>query len=257
MDLENSAGRFPTTHWSEVARAGVADSQIKRDALGQVLKTYMPALRAHLLWKKRVGADRADDLLQGFICDQVIADNLIARADQGRGRFRAFVLTALNRYVARMARAEHAQMRKPSAPMVSLSDHDPVAGTDSADPFDLAWAREIVQLAIRKMRDQCTGPRYQEMWLVFESCTLTPLLNGTEPPTHHQVMNQSGLASPQEVSNTLVTAKRMFARVLRAVVGEYACDQAEIEAELIDLYAILSRNVSSSPNLPSHHRQAE
>jgi hypothetical protein len=39
----------------------------------------------------------------------------------------------------------------------------------------------------------------------------------------------------------LVTAKRMYVRVLRSVIGEYARDEQEIDDELADLQAILAR----------------
>jgi hypothetical protein len=243
-DSGNAGARFPTTHWSEVARAGVVDPQIKRQALGRLLGTYLPALRAHLLGAKRMNADGADDLLQGFICDQVVAADLMARADRQRGRFRGFVVTALDRYAARVARAENAEKRKPTLALLSLEDHEPsgALGGRAADPFDVAWARQVVQHAIDQMRIQCSSGRAEQVWLVFKSCALEPLLNGTEPPAHHQTMKLLGLGSVQEVSNTLVTAKRTFARVLRAIVGEYFHDKNEIEAELRDLFAILSRS---------------
>jgi len=42
-------------------------------------------------------------------------------------------------------------------------------------------------------------------------------------------------------SNLLITAKRMFARRLRAVVGEYMGEDGEVEQEIADLRAILGR----------------
>jgi RNA polymerase sigma-70 factor (ECF subfamily) len=237
------AGHFPTTHWSEVARAGDIDPQIKREALGRLLGTYAPALKAHLIYYNRVKQDQADDLLQGFICDQVVADDLISRADQQRGRFRAFVVTALSCYVARVARSEHAQKRHPGTPLLSLDVHEPgVNGNGApADLFDVAWARELVRRAIRHMRRKCEAGGKDQLWLIFKSCCLAPLLEGAAAPSHQQLMRQLGLSSTQEVSNTLVTAKRMFARVLRGIVGEYACGDDEVEAELRDLWTILSQ----------------
>ena len=38
---------FPTTHWSLVIEAGAA-SDAKRVALGELLRTYLPPLRAYL-----------------------------------------------------------------------------------------------------------------------------------------------------------------------------------------------------------------
>ena len=53
--------RFPMTQWSLVAQAGQED---RREALGRLLEQYLPALRAHLVYGKRLPPDRADDLLQ-------------------------------------------------------------------------------------------------------------------------------------------------------------------------------------------------
>src|SRR4051794_36682601 len=97
-----AAARFPTTRWSLVARAGEsgdAAEAARREALGVILGRYLPALRAHLL-ARRVPAGWVDDLLQGFIADKVIEYNLLGYADRGRGKFRTFLLTALDRFAA-------------------------------------------------------------------------------------------------------------------------------------------------------------
>jgi RNA polymerase sigma-70 factor (ECF subfamily) len=247
-DSGNTGARFPTTHWSEVARAGDVNPQVKRAALGRLLTAYLPALKAHVVGHHRVRADRADDLVQGFICDQVVADDLIARADRQRGRFRSFVLRALDRHVARVRRSDNAQKRNPDAPLLPLHGDEPAADRVGAadDVFDVAWAREVVQRAIRQMREECGADARAQLWHVFETCALAPLFNGTEAPAHREVMQKLAFNSAQQVSNALVTAKRLFARVLRSIVGEYAQDKEEIEAELRDLWTILARSGQSS-----------
>ena len=240
-DADERAGRFPTTHWSEVARAGAADPRVRREALGRLLAAYLPACRAHLVRHKRIPADRADDLLQGFVCDQVVADGLIARADRERGRLRSFVAVALDRYVAAVRRAENAAKRKPDKPILDFERGEPRSGgkADAADAFDLAWAREVVSRAVGEMRGRCAGGR-GHVWVVFEACALRPIFEGVGPPPHDELARELGLGSAQQVSNTLVTAKRTFARVLRSVVGEYATG-GDIDAELKELWAILAR----------------
>src|SRR5438477_6642253 len=101
MPNENvvDAARFPSTQWSLVGRAGRTSNEHRRDALGVLLHRYMPALRAHLVLAKRMSADHAEDLLQGFVADKIIEKNLLAQAEQARGRFRSFLLAALNHYV--------------------------------------------------------------------------------------------------------------------------------------------------------------
>ena len=77
--------RFPSTQWSLVGRAGQMTGERRREALATVLHRYMPALRAHLVLGRRIPPDRADDLIQGFIADKMIEQNLLSTAEQNRG----------------------------------------------------------------------------------------------------------------------------------------------------------------------------
>jgi hypothetical protein len=52
-------GRFPTTHWSLVARAGQDGGDARREALDQLLRRYLPALRAHLIFGRRMPPEDA------------------------------------------------------------------------------------------------------------------------------------------------------------------------------------------------------
>jgi hypothetical protein len=89
--VEDSAGTyrsFPTTHWSQVDRAGGDDPQTKREILDQLVRIYLPALRVHLIRKKRLAADRAEDYLQDFLARKIVERDIIASADRSLGRFR-------------------------------------------------------------------------------------------------------------------------------------------------------------------------
>src|SRR5678815_584864 len=103
----SSGQEFPTTRWSLIERTQCADGApvaAGRTAMGMVLTRYLPPLRAHLL-RRGIAADRVDDLLQGFIADKVLERDLLATADRERGRFRSFLITALNNYAANQLRA--------------------------------------------------------------------------------------------------------------------------------------------------------
>src|SRR4051795_12436921 len=90
---------FPTTRWSLVGRAAARGTDNGRLALSELLQIYLPALKAHLVGPLRIDEHRADDLLQGFLADKVVEQNMIALADPTRGKFRTFLLTALERFV--------------------------------------------------------------------------------------------------------------------------------------------------------------
>ena len=76
--------------------------------MAELIQAYSPALRDYLTQVRRVNADHADDLLQSFLADKILEDDLIRRAEQGRGRFRSFLVSSLDRFVA----DRHRQMQR-------------------------------------------------------------------------------------------------------------------------------------------------
>src|SRR3954469_24919000 len=144
---------FPSTHWSLVGRAGEVSPERRREALGILLRRYLSALRAHLVVAKRISADAADDLIQGFVADKIIEQNLLAQAEQGRGRFRSFLLTALDHYAVGRFRHETASKRSPATPLRDIANQLELSA-DSAEPshvFTLVWARQVIDEAKRRM----------------------------------------------------------------------------------------------------------
>ena len=253
------AGLFETTQWSLVARAGASagaagdeaggSSARQRDAMGAILHRYLPALRAHLLARGHP-PDDADDLLQGFVADRVIGRNLLAHADRRRGRFRSFLLTSLNHFVANARRAERAAKRAPLGGRLLVIDAE--VGIDPADAdvgpgcpgradaFDVAWARVALAEALRRTRADCLAAARPDLWDVFEARVLAPLLDDAEPATYDALAARHGYGSWKQAANALVTAKRRFAQAQRAVVAEHAADEAELDRELAALGAALA-----------------
>jgi RNA polymerase sigma-70 factor (ECF subfamily) len=241
---------FPMTPWSLVARAASdgADgaAATMREALGILLQRYLPALRAHLILHRRIAPDLADDLLQSFVSRKVLEQRLIARSDRTRGRFRSFLLKALDHYVIDQLRAQrsrggaHAQLDELQE--MDLTDDDAEAQPSQA--FDRAWAKEVVAEAVRRMRAECQRTGRADVWGVFEHRVLAPALHGAEPLPYDELVKLYALDSPAQASNVLITAKRTFARMLRSVIAESAEDDAEIEEDLKDIKQILAQGTT-------------
>jgi RNA polymerase sigma-70 factor (ECF subfamily) len=229
---------FPTTRWTLVGRAEAGG-----DELAALLKRYLPALRAYLMLERRLNADVADDLLQGFTASRILEQNLLSRADAARGKFRTFLLTALRNYAADEARAANAAKRRPAdGNLASLDEARDVGTSDSCDSFDIEWARQTLADAIERMRKECQNSGRPQLWELLRVRVIEPALTGGQRPPYEQLVARFGFATPMQASNALITAKRMFARALRATIGRYADDDEEIERELDDLRTILARS---------------
>ena len=233
---------FPSTHWSLVAQAGGERSDVQREALGTLLHRYEPAFRTFLAVRYGLRGDRADDVVQGFILGRVMERDLFARADRGRGKFRNFVMTALERYALDQFRRDAAQKRAGDRSAVdaqAYGDEMPAAGADPAAAFDAAWAAESVREAIDRMR-RATEPHRPDLWGVFADRLLGPSFDGSEPTAYAGLVDRLGFADEGQASSALKTAKRIFARTLRGVVTEYEMTADEVDAEVNDLRTALA-----------------
>ena len=242
MSSQEQRGSFPTTHWSEVSQAASVDTTLRRAALERLTRQYAPAFRVHLVGYKRIPAEQAEELLQGFLCDQIVAADLIAHADRNRGRLRTFLLMALDRYVLKVRRYARASKRGGGVAPISIDEQglDPIGDRAPAgEAFDLAWARQVVQQALEKMQSECHRAARDDLWELFECRVVGPLLACTPVPRYQSLVGQFGIKSPTQASNLLITAKRMFARTLRATIAEYSSEDA-VEEELRDLWNIFS-----------------
>src|SRR4051812_44490896 len=92
--------RFATTRWSIVLHAGRGGSSAStaQDALARLCRTYWFPLYAHVR-RRGFSAHDAEDLTQEFF-SRLLARQSIAQADPARGRFRAFIVTALNYFLS-------------------------------------------------------------------------------------------------------------------------------------------------------------
>ena len=238
-------GVFPSTRWSMIGRVRHADISEKREAMGWLLSVYEPAIRAYLIGRRKVSFQEVDEVIQGFLTSQVLEKDLVAKAQKERGRFRSFLLTALNRYIASKIREETAQKRSPGVVVdITLAD-PPDSGSRPDQGFEIEWARIVIKRTVDNLREECLQSGRPDIWAVFEARLYLPIFQGQTPPSYAQLVSQYRIKSPSSASNLLVTAQRMFRRILRSVISQYAIhDSREIEEEIADLMNILSKTGS-------------
>lgn len=242
--LNEPARIYPTTFWSEVNRAGGSDSETSLTALEDLLQKYYQPLRCHLAFKFSVSDDQAAEWLQGFLHKKVMLDKLLSHASEARGRFRTFLLNSLDNFVFDELRKANRQRRNPSGGFASIEelapDEQATLVKQADDRFAAGWASAVVEQTEDRMRVECERDGQLPRWGVFKARVLDPMLDGVEPMPYEELISRFGFRSPAEASNVLITAKRMFHRVLRQVVSEYAGEQADVEAEIRDLRIVLA-----------------
>jgi DNA-directed RNA polymerase specialized sigma24 family protein len=226
-----SKPRFPVTHWTLVDEAAADSGEA---ALDDLLRRYLPALRAHLVYVRKVSIDQVDDVLQEFIASKLLAGELLDRARRQRGRFRTYLLTALDRFIISRHRQEAAAKRGGGLVDAWSEAAEELAAVpeEGQSLVDLVWLREVVRQAIERTRVELQASGRGDFFTVFDKRLVAPVLEGATPAPYRVLMEQTQLRSPMQAANALVTARRVFERQVRAVIGEYVGGADEVEAEL-------------------------
>src|SRR5262245_4423623 len=89
--------RFAPTNWNLVLRAGQREAADAAEALARLCRTYWYPLYAYVRRKGHSVQD-AEDLTQGFF-EQLMQRRSLSQV-RGEGRFRSFLLAALEHYLA-------------------------------------------------------------------------------------------------------------------------------------------------------------
>jgi len=239
---KRSPDEFATTMWPTIRLASSEDSEVRSEAVSELILLYYPALRAHLLRRKRLPPDEADDILQGFVTDKVLERNLIGSAVQRKGKkFRSFLLKALENYLRDSKRRQRTKKRAPEGQAIFVSDAVEAAldtAHEGVDVFDVAWARRLLDEVIAVMHADCEKKRQDRIWGVFNHRLLASARRGVEPASYDELVERFGFDSPEQACNALATAKRKFEKAFETVSNQYVSESEgtnDVLAELIDI----------------------
>jgi hypothetical protein len=233
---------LPPTRWSVVGRAGHDDTTVRVAALNAIVQIYRPVLVQFLVSRLRMSGERAEDFTHTFLVEKLLAQNVLRQAAADKGRFRSFILKVFTNYVKSRLREEQAAKRRHDHPDAVRLDDLPELLADTPllhEVFDVLWARQLLARAIDRVQEECRVKRREDLWLVLQDRVLGPAIDDVPPMPYDEFVKRFGLKSPSEASNLLITAKRMFIRILRETVRETVADEREVEAEIRELKRIL------------------
>lgn len=240
MASELSEGSiFPRTNWAELGKAATDEAR-----LDQLIRLYWQPLKIYFIATFPNLQGHADTLLQDFAEDRLLKEGWLLRADQNRGRFRDFLKASLRNFV--LDYLSRTDVKNPPVSLDELEQELPHPADESADAFDLAWARTVLAETLRRMEADCRNskeeqPRRTQIWEMFRLRLIEPVFNDAEPPAYGELIEKFGLKSPTDASNTLLSAKRIFKVHLNQVIKEYAGQDTATAAEIQALEDFLAR----------------
>src|SRR5688572_25125551 len=170
--------QFPPTLWSIVLKAGGQPSDQADQALAQLCSTYWYPIYAYLRRRGKNTHD-AQDFTQGFFY-HLLNKSALARVRPEKGKFRSFLLTSLQNYLADEWQRSQAAKRGGGMTVLSLdaetAEHryacEPAEAMDPELFFEHRWAITLLESALKRLQDE-QGPRRErfeklEMFLTGE-----------------------------------------------------------------------------------------
>jgi RNA polymerase sigma factor (sigma-70 family) len=245
MDAENHPGKssFGTTRWTVVLQAKGDDAMAtkaalqRREALGKLIETYWKPLYFYLRRKGRSNTD-AEDLTQSFFATFLEKD-FLKSVDRERGRFRSFILVAMDHFLSNEYDKAKAQKRGGQRKILSLDFDDaerryvaePVSTETPERLYMRKWSRTLTDQAMAALEDEF---RSKDKAALFTA--IKPHLAGGED--YAELADSLGIT----VANLKVTvhrARNRYREVLREAVRDTVATDAEVDAELWELIRAL------------------
>lgn len=233
---------FQSTLWSVILKAKEVDGPDRREALQKLATAYWKPLY-NFVRRRGNGAEESKDIIQGFFAS-LLERNTLQYLDRARGKFRTFLLTTLEHYMADEYDRSAAQKRGGGRTILSLdfatSEGEalpcPVAGETADQAFVREWAVGILTQALDDVRRE-----YQEAGQVAEFDAFRPHLTAFRPAdaSYDDLAAALGIR-PDDVRNRVRAARAKYRESILARIRSYTASAEEAAEELRQLLGAFS-----------------
>jgi DNA-directed RNA polymerase specialized sigma24 family protein len=209
------------------------------------LDAYYAPIRAAIGLLPFVGEGRADDVAQSFFI-KMYEHDLLANPPRITGRFRHWLYSAARNHALDEWRKIQRRREHPDPFDVREPVDSRAPGQDDG-PFDAdeLYALSVLHLAVSRVRKHLLEEGKAEHWSIFEELVLAPLFPGRIAKTRDELLAKFPGQKPVLLDNRITTVKRVFRRILPALVPadptENRAPRARFQ-ELIDILGSSQRN---------------
>ncbi len=208
----------------------------------KLCRTYWYPLYAYVR-RRGFGPADAEDLTQAFFA-KVLEEHCVASADREKGRFRSFLLTRLNHFLADEWDRLRAQKRgggKPALPLETKTAEtryqlEPVEGHSPDQLFEYRWAVALLERVFERLREEFEREGKAALFDELKVC----LAQARAAVPYADASARLGLSE----GALRVAAHRLrhrYRELLRAEIAHTVLSPDEVEEELRYLFRVLAR----------------
>ena len=236
---------FVTTHWSVVLTAGGSDTTGARDALAKLCQTYWYPLYAYVR-RRNFSPPDAEDLTQEFFA-RFLEHHWVGNADREKGRFRTFLLSAMNHFLANEWDKARAQKRGGGVPLVPLQFdtaetryvREPADNVTPEQHFERRWAMTLLEEVVNRLRAEYERDGKAELFAELNPC----LVGDRTTQPYEELAGKLGV-SEGAVKSAVHRLRQRYRQLLREEIAHTVAGPSEVEGELRHLIAVLGGRAS-------------
>jgi len=233
---------FATTHWSVVLAAGQGDSVPAQRALEMLCRVYWYPLYAYVRRKGHT-PEEAQDLTQEFFAHLIAKDDF-RLADREKGKFRGFLLSRLDYFLAREWTRAHRQKRGGQFTFISI-DEQPPEERYRLEPADLEtperiflrqWGMTVLKQAMNGLQQECEANDKAALFREAKN-----LISGERHGAAYSQISRSLNMSEGAVRVAVHRLRQRYGELLREEVAHTVNSEEEVDEELRFLFQVLSQ----------------
>lgn len=237
-----ASGTFQTTHWTAVLAAAAPDTGRNSAAFAELYLAYWPPLYAYAR-RRSFSPAEAEDIIQDFFTRLVSKESLSGLQRDG-GRFRSFLLGALNNFLANEWDRTQAQKRGGGVRPLSLNVEEgearfaldvPTAETPES-LFERRWAFTLLEHVTGQLRDEYDGAGKGWLFEQLRGC----LQGDRSGPAYATVAAECGM-SEGAVKVAVHRMRHRYGELLREAIARTVGSPAEVDEELRYLISVVGR----------------
>jgi len=233
---------FATTHWSVVLTAGQGEPIPARNALETLCRVYWYPIYAYVR-RKGYPPEESQDLAQEFFA-WLIAGDHFRLADQNKGKFRGFLLSRLDLFLAREWTRAHRQKRGGQFTFVSLDEPSPEVRyrMEPMEPdtpetlFLRQWALTVLKQAMVALQAECEANGKAALFREARS-----LISGERDGAAYTEISRALGMGEGAVRVAVHRLRQRYGEWLRSEVAHTVTQEEDVDEELRYLFHVLSR----------------
>ena len=237
----SAAASFVTTHWSVVLRAGNQHSPESASSLEKLCCVYWHPLYGYVRRQGKNPHDAQDLTQEFFSC--LLASHSLGAVHPSKGRFRSFLIAALNHFLAndwKQARrqkrgGDHTHFSLDAATAEDRFQHELPDHFTPDKAFERRWAETLLQTVLDRLRAEWEpdgAPRHFDEMKAF-------LIEGKDAATFAEVAGRLGVTEAS-LKWSVHKLRGRYGEIFREEIASTVSHPDEVEDEIRHLFAVMA-----------------